>query len=150
MAMARVAPGSMELVLLDPPFDSNLFDKALAAAASSRVRVACSCATSAASVSAMATQVAPREAASKPSTPVPANASIQRQPVRSWPSQLNSVSRTRSGVGRRPGRSGTLSRVRFHWPPMMRISCAGLPCGCRGRASAALPLGAVGFFMAPL
>ena len=33
MAMARVAPGSLELVLLDPPFDSNLFDKALAAAA---------------------------------------------------------------------------------------------------------------------
>ena len=33
MALARVAPGSMELVLLDPPFDSNLFDKALAAAA---------------------------------------------------------------------------------------------------------------------
>ena len=27
-------------------------------------------------------------------------------PVRSWPSQLNSVSRTRSGVGRRPGAAG--------------------------------------------
>ncbi len=33
MALARVAPGSLELVLLDPPFDSDLFDKALAAAA---------------------------------------------------------------------------------------------------------------------
>ncbi len=33
MALARIAPGSLELVLLDPPFDSNLFDKALAAAA---------------------------------------------------------------------------------------------------------------------
>jgi hypothetical protein len=37
-------------------------------------------------------------------------------------SQLKSVSRTRSGVGRRPGLSATERRVRFHWPPMMRTS----------------------------
>ena len=42
------------------------------------------------------------------------------------PSQLNSVSRTRSGVGRRPSRSSTASGVRFQSPPMMRIVC-GLP-----------------------
>src|SRR5690606_3563043 len=77
------------------------------------------------------TSAAPREAASKPSAPVPANASRQRQPGSAPPpaparlaSQLNSVSRTRSGVGRRPGRSATARRVRFHWPPMMRSSCA--------------------------
>ena len=54
---------------------------------------------------------------------------MQRQPVRSWPSQLNRVSRTRSGVGRRPGLSDTLSLVRFHRPPMMRISWL---CTARG------------------
>ena len=64
--------------------------------------------------------------ASKPSAPVPANRSRQRRPSRSWPSQLNSVSRTRSGVGRRPSRSSTASGVRFQSPPMMRIVC-GLP-----------------------
>ena len=55
------------------------------------------------------------------------------QPVRSWPSQLNSVSRTRSGVGRRPGRSGTGSRLRRHVPPMMRISCDALTAARRSR-----------------
>jgi hypothetical protein len=72
---------------------------------------------------------APREAASRPRAPVPANASTQCQPGNSPPpapamlaSQLNSVSRTRSGVGRRPGLSATERRVRFHWPPMMRTS----------------------------
>jgi 16S rRNA (guanine966-N2)-methyltransferase len=33
-ALGRLAPGSMNLVFLDPPFDSDLFGKALAAAAS--------------------------------------------------------------------------------------------------------------------
>lgn len=32
-ALAGQAPGSVDLVFLDPPFDANLFDKALAAAA---------------------------------------------------------------------------------------------------------------------
>ena len=66
------------------------------------------------------TSRAPREAASKPSAPVPANASRQHQPVKSCPSQLNKVSRTRSGVGRRPTLEATSSRVRLHCPPMMR------------------------------
>jgi 16S rRNA (guanine966-N2)-methyltransferase len=30
--MANLAPGSIDLVFLDPPFDANLFDKALRAA----------------------------------------------------------------------------------------------------------------------
>lgn len=32
-ALQRLAPGSQDLVLLDPPFEANLYDKALAAAA---------------------------------------------------------------------------------------------------------------------
>lgn len=32
--LARLAPASVDLIFLDPPFDANLFDKALAAAAS--------------------------------------------------------------------------------------------------------------------
>ena len=75
----------------------------------------------------MSTDLAPRDAASKPSAPVPAKASTQRQSVRSWPNQLNKVSRTRSGVGRNPGLSMTLILLRFHWPPMMRNSCEGEP-----------------------
>ena len=59
-------------------------------------------------------QPKPREAASSPSAPVPAKASTTCQPPRSWPSQLNRVSRTRSGVGRSPGTWGTGSLVRFH------------------------------------
>jgi hypothetical protein len=66
------------------------------------------------------TQPAPRESASMPSAPVPANKSRQRAPSMIGASQLNSVSRTRSGVGRRPGASGTSSRDRRRLPPMMR------------------------------
>jgi 16S rRNA G966 N2-methylase RsmD len=33
VALGRVAPASLDLVLLDPPFDAGLFDPALAAAA---------------------------------------------------------------------------------------------------------------------
>ena len=66
------------------------------------------------------------EMAPAPSAPLPAKASRQRQPVKSWPSQLNSVSRTRSGVGRRPGLSTTGSLLRFHWPPIRRTSCGAL------------------------
>ena len=58
-------------------------------------------------LSTMTTRFAPREAASKPSAPVPAKRSRQLMPSSHCPSQLKSVSRTRSGVGRRPGRSGT-------------------------------------------
>lgn len=57
-------------------------------------------------------------------------------------SQLNSVSRTRSGVGRRPGLSATARRVRFHSPPMMRTSL-----GRDGRlAAGARETGAAAFF----
>jgi len=93
------------------------------------------------------TTAAPRDAASKPSAPLPANASRQRQPSRSCPSQLNSVSRTLSGVGRKPGRSATGSLLRFHCPPMMRTSRGGPRRGaavidareCRDWPSAPLP-----------
>ena len=81
-----------------------------------------SCATRALSCSTSRTSVAPREAASKPSAPVPAKASKQCAPCTSEPNQLNRVSRTRSGVGRKPGWVGTGSLLRFHRPPMMRIS----------------------------
>ena len=94
-----------------------------------------SSATSAGSRSSSTASAAPRDAASKPSAPLPAKASRQRQPERSWPSQLKSVSRTRSGVGRRPGRSATGSLLRFHDPPMIRTSRGG--AGCPGERGAA-------------
>ena len=67
---------------------------------------------------------APREAASSESAPEPAYRSRQRRPVRSCPSQLNSVSRTRSGVGRRPGTAGKRTRRPRKAPPMMRTRFA--------------------------
>ena len=59
-------------------------------------------------------------------------------PVRSWPSQLNSVSRTRSGVGRKPGdaRETRITRPRKR-PPMMRHDSRGRRQGFRRR-----PMGA--------
>src|SRR5690606_35806165 len=94
-------------------------------------RVACSDFATAPLRSTRITLAAPREAASKPRTPVPAKSSRQSQPVRSWPSQLKSDSRTRSGVGRRPSSAGTGSFERFHRPPMIRTreSIASLECG---------------------
>jgi uncharacterized protein YcbX len=63
-------------------------------------------------------RAAPRLAASKPSAPLPANRSRQRTWPQVWSSrcssQLNTVSRTRSGVGRSPSASSTGSGVRFH------------------------------------
>jgi hypothetical protein len=53
---------------------------------------------------------------------------------RSWPSQLNKVSRTRSGVGRRPGRSATGSLLRFHCPPISAPRA-----GCGAAAATAWP-----------
>ena len=62
--------------------------------------------------------------------PVPAKRSTQAWPSRSWPSQLNSVSRTRSGVGRSPGTAVTSSRRERHSPPTMRTRLtARLPRG---------------------
>ena len=96
------------------------------ASADSRVLVARRLAAAAGSRSSRTTSAAPRDAASKPSAPEPAKASRQRHPGSDWPSQLKTVSRTRSGVGLRPGRSTTGRRVRFQAPPMIRTS--------RGRA----------------
>jgi len=86
-------------------------------------------ATEAASCSTRVTAAAPREAASNPSAPVPANTSRRRQ-HRQGPGRagVNGVSRTRSGVGRKPGLSATGSLVRFHCPPMMRTACAAPRC----------------------
>ena len=55
------------------------------------------------------------------------------RPVRSCPSQLNSVSRTRSGVGRKPGASAKRTTRPRCVPPMMRIrlGAAGMPSACR-------------------
>ena len=63
---------------------------------------------------------APRDSASSPSAPLPANRSRQRAPCARVPSQLNSVSRTRSGVGRSPSLAGKRSLRPRQLPPMMR------------------------------
>src|SRR4026209_299789 len=73
------------------------------------------------SLSTMTTRAAPREAASNRSPPRPAKWWRQVLVSSVWPSQLNSVSRTRSGVGRRSRRSGTAMRRPRYSPPMMRI-----------------------------
>ena len=70
--------------------------------------------------------LAPRDSASSDSTP---DAGVQAPasggPSRSCPSQLNSVSRTRSGVGRRLRRAGKAQRRAPRWrPPMMRTRWA--------------------------
>lgn len=91
----------------------------------------------------MMTCTAPRDAASNPSAPVPAHTSTQRQPLRSCPSQLKMVSRTRSAVGRSPAgmpcpcATGNLRR--FHCPPMMRTDPGNVPdraAGCPARVRA--------------
>src|SRR5208283_638915 len=88
--------------------------------------VATSVRTSARSRSIATARAAPRDNASKDRAPLPANGSSVVRPVRSWPSQLNSVSRTRSGVGRSDGRSGNCNLRPRHWPPMMRIALAAM------------------------
>src|SRR5688572_20595137 len=76
------------------------------------------------SLSTITTRFAPREAASKPRAPLPAKRSRQVRPVRSCPSQLKSVSRTRSGVGRRSVRAGKWMRRLRHAPPTILTSFA--------------------------
>jgi len=71
------------------------------------------------------TRAAPLEAASKPKAPVPAKRSIQRNPDKSCPSQLNKVSRMRSVVGRKPGKSITVSKRLRQLPPIMRTFLGG-------------------------
>src|SRR5712691_11503450 len=70
--------------------------------------------------STMMTEAAPRDSASKPSAPLPAKRSRHAMPLRSCPSQLNNVSRTRSGVGLKSAASGNSMRRLRHTPPMMR------------------------------
>src|SRR5438093_1546393 len=70
--------------------------------------------------STMMTEAAPRESASKPSAPLPAKRSRHTMPVSSRPSQLNSASRTRSGVGLKSAASGNSMRRLRHRPPMIR------------------------------
>ncbi len=79
---------------------------------------------------------APRESDSSPSAPLPANRSRQRAPTMRGPSQLNSVSRTRSGVGRTSGMSGKRQRRPRIAPPMTRMTrdCAPRPCDCSPRS----------------
>ncbi len=62
-----------------------------------------------------------------PSTPVPAYRSRQRAPTSESCSQLNTVSRTRSGVGRTAVPSATSMRRPRHSPAMIRTR----PCTCR-------------------
>ena len=64
--------------------------------------------------STMTTFDAPREAASKPKAPLPANKSRQDLWRRLWGSQLNRVSRTASGDGRKPTASAQRTRRLFH------------------------------------
>src|SRR5690606_38213244 len=66
------------------------------------------------------TDAAPRDRASSPNAPLPAKRSRQRAPAITGISQLNRVSRTRSGVGRNPSISGNCRRLPRHSPPMMR------------------------------
>src|SRR5207245_7594483 len=62
--------------------------------------------------------------ASRPSAPLPAKRSRQLVPDTRVPSQLNSVSRTRSGVGRIAGEGGKRNFLPRHLPPMMRSTRA--------------------------
>src|SRR5439155_19543147 len=70
--------------------------------------------------STMVTEAAPRESASKPRAPLPAKRARHAVPLRSRPSQLNRVSRTRSGVGLKSAASGNSMRRLRHRPPMIR------------------------------
>src|SRR5688572_17698444 len=66
------------------------------------------------------TCAAPRDRASSPSAPLPANRSSTRAPALFVISQLNRVSRTRSGVGRISTPSGKRNLRPRCVPPMMR------------------------------
>src|SRR5687768_2447590 len=71
--------------------------------------------------STITTSAAPRDAASKPIAPLPANRSRQCFWLISCPNQLKTVSRTRSGVGRRSISFGKVRTRLRHSPPMIRI-----------------------------
>ncbi len=63
---------------------------------------------------------APLDNASKPSAPLPANKSRHFAPTIDGDNQLNSVSRTRSGVGRSDFKFGNSMFLLRHCPAMMR------------------------------
>ena len=71
------------------------------------------------------TCAAPRDKASRPSAPLPAKRSRTRAPAIRGCSQLNRVSRTRSGVGRIVTPAGKRSRRPRCLPPMMRRTLEG-------------------------
>ena len=90
------------------------------------------------------TERAPRDSASRPSAPVPANRSSTRRPANSLPRRLarmlNTASRTRSAVGRIDSSRGDSSALPRNFPAMMRIYFAARPrrAGgppCPGRAA---------------
>ena len=70
---------------------------------------------------------APRDNASRPSAPVPANRSRQRVPSTTGASQLNRVSRILPAVGRNPGLSATGKRRPRHFPATIRSRPDGDP-----------------------
>src|SRR3984885_259772 len=76
-------------------------------------------------------RAAPRDSASRPSAPLPANRSRQCAPAICGASQLNTVSRTRSGVGRMSPSGKRQVRPR-QLPPMIRSRRALLPRATRG------------------
>src|SRR3954471_4665335 len=89
-------------------------------AACSRRAFSRSASTTTRSRSTITTREAPRESASKPSAPLPAKRSRHARSSRRWPSQLKSVSRTRSGVGRSAAAAGNFTMRLRHFPAMMR------------------------------
>lgn len=101
----RDAPISTTWAFMVPPRRSSSLTSDRAAA--------CACSTN-------TKAVAPRDKASRPNAPEPAKRSKQCAPTMESCSQLNRVSRTRSGVGRRPGRSGKWTRRPRHPPAMIR------------------------------
>jgi len=82
------------------------------------------------SFSTKVTCAAPRERASSPSAPLPANKSSTRAASMRGCSQLNRVSRTRSGVGRISTPAGNCNRRPRCRPPMMRRTRERAPVFC--------------------
>lgn len=70
----------------------------------------------------MSAEETPLETASKDIAPVPANTSTERSSPSLNISQLKTVSRMRSVVGRSPGAERTLIFLPLRLPPIIRIS----------------------------
>lgn len=84
---------------------------------------------------------APRDNASNPNAPLPANRSRQRAAGNTGISQLNSVSRIRSPVGRRPSPSGKCSLRPRQRPPMIRTRLSRCTCVLEDRVGGCLRKG---------